>query len=233
MKSSQLIVAFDQQTNLHECLSLVDRIGPLLSFVKIGSIAFSAMGPSILKEMHARGLNIFLDLKYHDIPNTVSQAIDKVTDHAPLSFISLHGVGGKEMIESSRSLLEKKFASNRPFLLAITILTSLHEKQLHDFGFDSNLSMVEMVKAIGKKSVDAGVDGLVCSGFELEMLRTSLGSSIALVVPGIRLTQETHDQKRVMSPAAAMKQGASHLVLGRAVTESKDPRSTFESLCNM
>ncbi|MCB0327658.1 MAG: orotidine-5'-phosphate decarboxylase [Bdellovibrionales bacterium] len=231
--NDRFILALDDQSQWAECEKLLDLIGSSLSFVKVGSIAFSAMGPAVLSKIHQRGLKIFLDLKYHDIPNTVSKAVDRVTDHVPLELFTVHAAGGAEMIESTQNVLQKKFSSNRPKMIAITVLTSLHVDFFWKLGFPLEMQTVDLVSSLAKNAVDAGADGVVCSGLELESLHGVLSPGVLKIVPGVRIESLGDDQKRVVTPKQAFDMGASALVLGRTVTQSVDPKATFESLLSL
>jgi len=200
--------------------SLLDKLPSELEWYKLGLELFCAEGPAALDPLHERELKIFLDLKLHDIPRTVANAVRSAARHN-IDMLTLHAGGGRAMIEAAVEAAAES-GSERPKLLAVTVLTSLDEADMHELGVERTPR--EQVLALGRLAIDAGVDGLVCSPREVKALREELGPDPMLVTPGIRLPDgELGDQKRVATPGGAIRDGASHLVIGRPITQAEDP----------
>lgn len=222
----RIIVALDQP-NRTACQELVTKLGSEVQFVKVGSVLFSAEGPPLLEEITAKGLKLFLDLKFHDIPNTVAGAVSSVCRLAPLSFLTLHASGGGEMIRAARRAVDKSEAKTKPKILAVTVLTSLSASHLQEIGFRST-DPKEMVPHLAKLAVDAGADGIVCSPQEVALVRGVVPKEVKLVVPGIRpATSNKGDQQRTATPKDAIGAGADYLVIGRPITAAEDPAAAF------
>ncbi len=226
----RIIVALDYP-NQKKAESLLSLLKPELKLVKIGSILFSSEGPTILRWVKDLGLGIFLDLKYHDIPNTVAGAVEGVCKVAPLSLLTIHASGGREMIQAARKSIDQLKPDERPKLLAVTILTSLNERILDEIGFVPE-SPIELVARLAKLAMESGADGIVCSALEVSHLKKILPSKTVFVVPGIRSHSSTtkDDQQRVATVKAALQAGATHLVVGRPITQAADPKEAFLSL---
>lgn len=223
MTRDNLILALDVPSD-EEALRWVDRLAGQVGYFKIGLQLFTAYGPPLVREVRARGGQVFLDLKLHDIPNTVAKAVESAGP-LDISFLTLHAVGGRAMISEAARAAEG-FPGLR--LLAVTVLTSLSESDLDELGFDH--SALGLAAHLGRLAHDAGVHGLVCSPQEVEVLRRELPEAV-LVTPGVRpMGSATDDQARVATPEAALDAGANHVVIGRPILRATDPEAVLRSL---
>ncbi|MES9986770.1 MAG: orotidine-5'-phosphate decarboxylase [Candidatus Thiodiazotropha endolucinida] len=222
---SRVIVALDYSRQ-DRALALVDRLDPSLCRLKVGKEMFTRLGPSFIEVLRGRGYEVFLDLKFHDIPNTVAAACDAAADLG-VWMMNLHASGGRRMMEAARERLESR--SNHPLLIAVTILTSLTGEEIQEIGFSGDPA--DNVLRLAKLTQRSGLDGVVCSPREAEMLRGDLGHDFLLVTPGVRPKQATQDdQRRVMTPADAINAGSSYLVVGRPITAAADPIQALQSI---
>lgn len=215
----QLIVALDVPSATEIC-PVVEALGDLVSFYKVGLELFTAEGPASLAPLQERNKNIFLDLKLHDIPRTVARAVKSASHHG-IDLLTLHAGGGKDMLaEAAEAAAEIR---DRPLkLLAITVLTSLNDNDLAEMGFQG--SVPNCAARLGQMAFEAGIDGLVCSPHEVSHFREQLGTDPIIVTPGVRPANAgPGDQKRVATPAMAVRAGADYLVVGRPILESADP----------
>ncbi|MCR4304029.1 MAG: orotidine-5'-phosphate decarboxylase [Gallionella sp.] len=218
MNDPKIIIALDYPASA-PALSLVDRLQPGLCRLKVGKELFTAAGPELLDRLMQRGFEIFLDLKFHDIPNTAAQAC-KAAASLGVWMINVHALGGRKMLEAARDAIDR--CAHRPILIAVTMLTSMGQQDLADIGI--NATPAEMVLRLAAIARESGLDGVVCSAQEAALLRKQFGSEFCLVTPGIRPALAGHDdQSRVMTPQAAMQAGSSYLVIGRPVTQAADP----------
>ncbi len=225
MESSPVIVALDFPDQA-SALALVERLDPALCRLKVGKELFTRAGPPVVEALVKRGYEVFLDLKFHDIPNTVAAACDAAADLG-VWMMNLHASGGRRMMEAARERLERR--GHRPLLVAVTILTSLGEEDLAEVGFQG--TPAENVSRLAALAHDCGLDGVVCSPREAAMLRQGLGEAFLLVTPGVRpATAARDDQRRVMMPSDALAAGASHLVIGRPVTGAEDPVAALQKI---
>lgn len=216
-----LIVALDVPSAT-EAAALVRRIGDAVSFYKVGLELFVADGPDTLAMLADRGKRVFLDLKLHDIPRTVERAVASASRFGA-ELLTLHAAGGRAMVAAAARAAAE--AGGRTRLLAVTVLTSLDDRDLADIGVQRTAA--DQVDALGRLAVDAGAHGLVCSPQEVGRLRRTLGATPYLVTPGVRPAGgDLGDQKRVATPAQATRDGASALVVGRPIVEAADPRAT-------
>ena len=216
--SSRVIVALDY-ADAKSATVLVDRLEPSACKLKVGKELFTAAGPALVAGLVQRGFDVFLDLKFHDIPNTVARAC-KVCAHLGIWMINVHALGGRAMMTAARDAIES--APHRPKLIAVTVLTSMAEADLREVGIDAN-PLVEVMK-LAELAAKCALDGVVCSAHEAAAIRDLIGDRFLRVTPGIRLTEESAgDQKRVMTPMVAIESGASYLVVGRPVTRAADP----------
>lgn len=214
----RLILALDVETK-EEALALVRPLVGNLVWVKLGLQLFTRHGPGIVDEFHALGFKVFLDLKLHDIPNTVASAIKSLRGR-PCSLLTLHASGGPEMLSRAREAAESALPDCR--LLGVTVLTSMDQAQLSAVGITRTPE--EQVRLLGRQAITAGIHGLVCSPLELPVLRQDLGLAPDLVTPGIRYPDAgSDDQNRVMTPAQAAAAGASFIVVGRPILKAQDP----------
>jgi len=220
-----LIVALDFDTAT-EALDLVDLLDPDTCRVKVGKQLFTREGPAILKALGARGFDVFLDLKFHDIPNTVANACVAAAEQGAW-MVNVHASGGSRMMVAARDALAK--LSNPPKLIAVTVLTSMAPEDLLETGTPA--SPMERVLLLAELAQQAGMDGVVCSAQEAQQLRARLGPDFNLVTPGIRLPEDNvGDQRRVLSPSDALAAGANYLVVGRPITAASDPAGALERI---
>lgn len=222
MKGPRVIVALDFRDE-SKVLSLVDSLEPSECRLKVGSELFVACGPKLVERLVARGFEVFLDLKFHDIPNTVRAACAVARDLG-VWMLTVHANGGRRMVEAAANALTG--SGNTPLLVAVTVLTSIGHDDLVEIGLPGASDV--WVSRLGQLAVEAGADGLVCSAHEVRDLRSKLGPAPVLVTPGIR--PEGHsvgDQRRVVTPAEAIRAGADLLVIGRPVAQSHDPRGAL------
>lgn len=221
MKSQcELILALDLPSR-EASLELLNQLGPAVQWVKIGLQLFTRYGPSIVKEIAALGYSIFLDLKLHDIPNTVASAI-KSLEGLPVKMLTLHASGGAEMLK--QAAIAQKQALSEALLLGVTVLTSLNQEALYSLGISATPE--EQVLRLAQLCKNAGVSGLVCSPLETAYLKKALGDSVTLVTPGIRPEgSNANEQKRITTPQQAATSGASFIVVGRPITQTEDPEA--------
>ena len=217
MSASKIIVALDYPDEA-STMQLLDQISPELCRLKIGKELFTRCGPELVKKIVSRGYDVFLDLKYHDIPNTVANACKAAADLG-VWMMNVHALGGPAMLAAARAALSD---DGSPLLIAVTILTSSSEDDLNAVGINHNPR--EMVTQLALLAKEQGLDGVVCSAQESALLRATLGHEFLLVTPGIRLPDDdADDQKRIVSPVDAVRQGSDYLVIGRPITQADDP----------
>jgi orotidine-5'-phosphate decarboxylase len=220
----RLAVALDFPS-AKSALDLVDRLSGTCQWFKVGMELYYATGNTLIETLRNRGFSVFLDLKLHDIPNTVAGAVRSATQ-AGASLLTIHAAGGPAMMAAAA---EAAAASDSPRLLAVTVLTSMDASELAAIGIAS--SPAEQVLRLAKLAKQSGIDGMVCSAEEVGALRAELGSETLLVIPGIRPTgSDIGDQKRIATPATAIRRGASMLVVGRPITRAADPAAAAESI---
>lgn len=225
MSGSRIIVALDYP-DAATALQLVDRVSPELCRLKVGKELFTRTGPQLVETLVARGFDVFLDLKYHDIPNTVASACRAAADLG-VWMLNVHALGGTRMLEAAREGVAD--AARRPLLIAVTILTSMDEADLAGVGLTG--SPQDNVSRLAALAAQAGLDGVVCSSREATLLRSQLPASFTLVTPGIRPAgSAADDQRRVMTPTEAVANGSDYLVIGRPVTRSDDPVSVLRTI---
>ena len=220
-----LIVALDFD-DIDSVLRLTDQLDPSLCRVKVGKQLFTRVGPSAVEQLVKRGFDVFLDLKFHDIPNTVANAVSAAADLG-VWMTNVHASGGSSMMNAAREALVGR--QNKPLLTAVTVLTSMAEADLSEVGFQG--AALARVVALAKLTEKAGLDGVVCSAKEALELRKVVDPAFALVTPGIRLKGDAMgDQKRVVDPAAAIAAGANYLVMGRSITAATDPIAAIKRI---
>jgi orotidine-5'-phosphate decarboxylase len=225
ISGSKIIVALDY-ADATSAMSLVNQLDPTLCKLKVGKELFTAAGPQLVEQLVAKNFQVFLDLKFHDIPNTVAKACKAASDLG-VWMLNVHASGGLEMMQAAKQAVEK--SPNRPFLIAVTVLTSMNKAQLSLIGIKGTLE--NHVVRLAKLTKQAGLDGVVCSAGEAPKLRKELGSDFCLVTPGIRPENASlDDQKRVASPKAALSMGASYLVIGRPITQATQPLAALTQI---
>lgn len=225
MSDAKIIVALDY-SQAAPALALVKHLDPALCRLKVGKELFTAAGPQLVEKLQKRGFDVFLDLKFHDIPNTTAQAC-KVAAALGVWMVNVHALGGKRMLEAAREALAN--VEHRPKLIAVTILTSMAQEDLHGIGI--NASAAQMVPLLAGLARDSGLDGVVCSALEAPMLRQQYGKDFCLVTPGIRpANAAADDQSRIMTPRSALENGASYLVIGRPITQAPDPLLALQEI---
>jgi orotidine-5'-phosphate decarboxylase len=222
---SPIIVALDSQTSA-EALALAAQLTPQQCRLKVGKELFTAAGPAVVEALQQRGFEVFLDLKFHDIPNTVGAAC-RVAAALGVWMLDVHAAGGPAMLAAARAAVDT--VQRPPLLVAITILTSLGESDLACVGLAGPVA--QAVERLAKLARDCGLDGVVCSAAEAQQLRAMLPQDFALVTPGIRPAgSASNDQVRVVTPGDALRQGSTYLVIGRPVTQAPDPGRALQSI---
>ena len=220
---TQLIVALDFD-DLNTALNVVDDIGEDVVWYKVGKQLFTLYGPQVLKELKARGKKVFLDLKFHDIPNTVAKAVESAISIGA-DMVNFHASGGSAMI--ARAVEENK--KDGVYLIAVTVLTSMDEDAVKEIGYPGDAA--ETVVRFAGIAEKGGADGVVCSAWEIEPLKKKFGKDFVVVVPGIRPAgSATDDQKRIMTPAQAAELGADFIVVGRPITKAEDRTAAAKSV---
>ena len=227
----KLIVALDFPT-ADQAKAFVEKIEPGSCRVKVGKELFTRAGPEIVKFLQHKGFEVFLDLKFHDIPNTVAAAC-RAAAELGVWMMNVHASGGRAMMQAARQAIDDYSANNnksvKPHLIAVTILTSHDEQSIHETGLNGTVN--ENVERLAVLAVDSGMDGIVCSAQEVENLRKIVPESFVLVTPGIRPAgSDVGDQKRVMTPQEAMQKGSSYLVMGRPITQAEAPIQAIDDV---
>lgn len=216
---SPVVVALDFPT-MTQSIEMAKRLDPSQCRIKVGKELFTTAGPDILEQLHRLGFDIFLDLKFHDIPNTVANAVS-VAAKAGVWMVNVHASGGRRMMEASANALQQ-LPDQNTLLIAVTVLTSMDQSDLVEVGV--NAAPEQHVKRLAALAKSSGMDGVVCSAQESSMLSSDLGEDFVLVTPGIRPVGSSQgDQKRIMTPAEAMAAGSHYLVIGRPITQAVDP----------
>jgi orotidine-5'-phosphate decarboxylase len=225
-----IIVALDVPT-ADAALKLVEQLAPVSGGFKIGSELFTSAGPDIVRRIRERGALVFLDLKFHDIPNTVAKAVASAS-RLDVQMLTIHTSGGLEMMraaETSAQQTAKQIGGPAPLVLGVTVLTSSNSGTLAEIGCEANVGA--QVKRLANLAVKAGLRGLVCSPLEIADLRRILPAHIQLVTPGIRTgAEKADDQKRTLTPRAAVDAGANWLVIGRPIYAAENPRAAAENI---
>lgn len=222
----KVIVALDYD-NQNEALAFVDRIEPGSCRLKVGKEMFTFFGPDFVRQLHDRGHSVFLDLKFHDIPNTCSKAVKAAADLG-VWMVNVHASGGERMMTASREILEP-YGKDRPLLIGVTVLTSMEASDLAGIGI--NCEPHQQVLNLASLAKNSGLDGVVCSAHEAHTLKQSLGQGFKLVTPGIRPAgSDAGDQRRIMTPVEAISAGSDYLVIGRPITQAADPASVLAQI---
>lgn len=225
MSDPRIIIALDF-ADAAGALELAARLDPALCRLKVGKELFTVAGPSLVQALMQRGYTVFLDLKYHDIPNTVAGAC-KAAAALGVWMINVHALGGRAMMQAAREALSAH--ATRPKLIAVTLLTSMGERDMEETGMTG--TPAQAVARLAQLAAESGMDGVVCSAQEAGMLRRERGPGFCLVTPGIRPAQSNaDDQNRVVTPRAAIDSGADYLVVGRPITRAPDPLRALQQI---
>ncbi|WP_231757586.1 orotidine-5'-phosphate decarboxylase [Microbulbifer elongatus] len=224
--SSPVIVALDYD-NADDALAMAAQLDPAVCRVKVGKELFTIAGPELVRKLVAQGFQVFLDLKFHDIPNTVAAAV-RAAANLGVWMVNVHASGGERMMRAAREALEP-FGAKRPLLIGVTVLTSTAEEELAPVGVGRSLN--EQVVALARLTKESGLDGVVCSAREASALKTACGEDFALVTPGIRPAgAAADDQRRIVTPADAVRNGSDYLVIGRPITAADDPAVALQGI---
>jgi orotidine-5'-phosphate decarboxylase len=226
----KIIVALDY-ADADSALKLVNQLDPALCRLKVGKELFTAAGPQFVEKLTHSDFGVFLDLKFHDIPNTVAKACSAASNLG-VWMLNVHASGGLEMMQAAKKAVDS--SDTKPLLIAVTVLTSMNQETLNQIGIHTDLAT--HVLNLAKLTQQAGLDGVVCSALEAQMLRSNLGSEFCLVTPGIRPANASKDdQLRIVTPADALALGSSYLVIGRPITQADNPLTALEAInteCN-
>ncbi len=226
MIDAKVVVALDFD-NKADALAFVDKIQPSDCRLKIGKEMFTYFGPEFVKELVNRGFDVFLDLKFHDIPNTVAKAVTAAAELG-VWMVNVHASGGFKMMEKAKEAL-KPYGDKAPLLIAVTVLTSMDETDLSGIGISK--SPAEHVNSLATLTQNAGLDGVVCSAWEAESLKNTFGENFKLITPGIRPAgSNSDDQQRIMTPEQAINVGVDYLVIGRPITKADDPHTVLQDI---
>lgn len=220
---NKIIVALDFDSS-SRALNFVDNLDPKLCRLKIGKELFTAAGPNLVEAMIEKEFDVFLDLKFHDIPNTVASAVQVAADLG-VWMLNVHISGGSTMMQSAKDAI-LSHRDRKPILIGVTVLTSMSSTELSEIGIDNNLK--DHVVKLAKLAYQSGLDGVVCSAEEAKLLRNSMPADFILVTPGIRREQDAAgDQKRVITPSQAIRNGSDYLVVGRPITQASSPSAAL------
>jgi orotidine-5'-phosphate decarboxylase len=226
--NKRVIVALDYP-DADSAIAMAQRLDPAVSRVKVGKELFTRCGPSIVERLQGLGFELFLDLKFHDIPNTVAKACG-VAAELGVWMVNVHASGGRRMMEAAREEVEKRSVGpTRTSLIAVTVLTSMERSDLAEMGLD--IEPIEQVKRLAALTERSGLDGVVCSAQEAQAIRDLTNPNFQLITPGIRPAgSEVGDQRRIMTPADAIAAGSTYLVVGRPITGAIDPKAAALSV---
>uniref|UniRef100_Q0HV17 Orotidine 5'-phosphate decarboxylase n=1 Tax=Shewanella sp. (strain MR-7) TaxID=60481 RepID=Q0HV17_SHESR len=226
MTTKPILVALDYDNKNH-ALQLIDQLDPNMCRLKVGKEMFTLFGPQLVEDIHDRGFELFLDLKFHDIPNTVAKAVAAAAELG-VWMTNVHASGGLAMMEAAKKAL-LPYGNDAPMLIAVTVLTSMSDKDLKLIGID--VPAFEHVQRLAKLTKQAGLDGVVCSAQEASALKSLLGQDFKLITPGIRpVGSDVGDQHRVMTPSQALAAGSDYLVIGRPITKAADPLAALQAI---
>ncbi|WP_105265272.1 orotidine-5'-phosphate decarboxylase [Pseudoalteromonas sp. T1lg76] len=224
--SKKVLIALDYDDKA-KALAFVQQLSPDSCRLKVGKEMFTHFGPEFVKQLVELGFDVFLDLKFHDIPNTVAKAV-KAAAELGVWMVNVHASGGVEMMQKAKEILVP-FGDKAPLLIAVTVLTSMDEMQLKQLGIEKTPQ--EQVLYLAELAKQAGVDGVVCSAQEAQALKQHLGADFKLVTPGIRPAgSDAGDQKRIMTPKQAIESGSDYLVIGRPITQAEDPVAVLKAI---
>lgn len=223
--TSPIIVALDYPS-ANQAVAMARQLDPSQVRLKVGKELFTAEGPALVETLQTLGFELFLDLKFHDIPNTVAGAL-KSAASLGVWMVNVHASGGRRMLEAAANAVAQ--ASQPPLLTAVTVLTSMGEDELVELGI--TVTLEEQVKRLALLAQSAGIDGVVCSAREAQMLRQACGEGFLLVTPGIRPAgSQQDDQTRIMTPAEAQQVGVDYMVIGRPITQASDPQLAAQEI---
>ncbi len=223
----RIVVAMDFESAA-PCIILATTLNPKYCRLKVGKELFTAAGPQLVEQLMSLGFDVFLDLKFHDIPTTVAKAV-KAAANLGVWMVNVHASGGEVMLEAARESLEQYSGSSRPLLIAVTVLTSMTAADLQSIGL--KITPQEQVMRLASLSQKTGLDGVVCSAQEAALLKSTLGKDFCLVTPGIRPAGAAlDDQRRIVTPVDAIKDGSDYLVIGRPITQADDPAAMCEAI---
>ena len=225
-KGPRIIVALDYSSKA-KALEIVSQLDPKLCRLKVGKQLFTSTGAEFVRHLVGLGFDVFLDLKFHDIPNTVEHACE-VAANLGVWMLNVHALGGKKMMESAANGIQKN-GGQPPLLIAVTLLTSMDDDGLVQIGIKN--SIVDTVKSLTTLAIESGLNGVVCSAKETQILKQQFGDKVTLVTPGIRpLGANTDDQIRVVTPVEALNNGSDYLVIGRPITTASDPIAVLTTI---
>lgn len=218
---SKIVVALDFQ-DAKQALALVQQLDPKLCKLKVGKELFTAAGPSFVEQLVAKEFAVFLDLKFHDIPNTVAKACEAASKLG-VWMLNVHASGGSAMMQAALEGVDKgRSGSSSPYLIAVTVLTSMNQSALNEIGIETSIE--QHVLRLAKLTAQSGLHGVVCSAQEVTLIRSHIRDDFLLVTPGIRPAFASQDdQSRILTPSQALAAGASYLVIGRPITQAKEP----------
>lgn len=223
---SPVIVALDYP-QLSDALAFADSISPENCRLKVGKELFTRNGPSLIHSLHQRGFQVFLDLKFHDIPNTVAAAVTAAAELG-VWMVNVHASGGMRMMQAARHAL-LPFGNQAPLLIAVTVLTSSHSDELADMAI--HMPLADYAQHLAQRAQQCGLDGVVCSPLEAAGFKRAFGSAFSLVSPGIRPRgSDPDDQRRIMTPPQAQQAGVDYMVIGRPITRACDPAQALAAI---
>ena len=225
MKDKNILIALDFD-DIDVMYQLVDQLDPSQCRLKVGKELFTRFGPDLVRQLQAKGFDIFLDLKFHDIPNTVAKAVASAAELG-VWMVNVHASGGSKMISAAKEAL-KPYGDKAPLLIAVTVLTSMSQDDLDELGLPT---AAEQVAKLAQLAAKAGADGVVCSALEAATIKQLCGDDFVTVTPGIRPQgSSTDDQQRTMTPSRAVANGADYLVIGRPITQAKEPMTALSNI---
>jgi len=225
MSDPKIIVALDYPTEA-QAFQLIDQLDAQLCRLKVGKEMFTHLGPVFVEKIQAKGFEVFLDLKYHDIPNTVAKACEAAAS-LNVWMLNVHASGGRRMMEAAADAIANH--QNKPYLIAVTVLTSMSQEDLVELGI--NETPADQALKLAKLTQSSGLDGIVCSAQEASIMRKNLKDDFLLVSPGIRPAgSKADDQRRIMTPLDALSAGSNYLVIGRPITQSDDPLGVLRTI---
>lgn len=218
---SPIVVALDFQ-DAHQALTFAAQVDPARCKLKVGKELFTSAGPQLVEQLVNKGFKVFLDLKFHDIPNTVAKACEAATKLG-IWMLNVHASGGSAMMQAAlEGVVKGSSGTQMPHLIAVTVLTSMNQAALHELGIEANIE--QHVLRLAQLTKTAGLHGVVCSAQEATLIRDHIGSDFLLVTPGIRPSfASKDDQSRILTPSQALAAGANYLVIGRPITQAADP----------